>query len=309
MPKLLSESLSVETGKTGKLWRARILEANVQGSSAYYPAEVLERDGSKAFPVNTPVYMNHPTADEKWNQPERDAEKIIGYLATEAAFEPDGLYANIHIYSDKREWLLERAERIGLSIIAQGNVEETADGPRLTSLTYGQSVDVVTRAGAGGKFVTVLESAIENSAPESVAEDKEKEQNMELPKEFLEAMDALVGSVKALTERADKEDTAKAEALAEAERLAEEASKAQAPTFADIDTAMTEAELPAASRATVLTAVQGGADLVETVKAEKEKVEAILSEAGTKFSGHVSDEGKNTFAESEKVVVSGIFGR
>ena len=106
MPKLLSESLSVETGKTGKLWRARILEANVQGSSAYYPAEVLERDGSRAFPADTPVYMNHPTADEKWNQPERDAEKIIGYLATEAVFEADGLYANIHIYSDKREWLL-----------------------------------------------------------------------------------------------------------------------------------------------------------------------------------------------------------
>lgn len=309
MFKFLSESVAVSTDKTGKIWRVKLIAANIQGSSAYYPADVLERDGSRAFPVDTPMYLNHPTQDEKYNQPERDVEKLIGYLTTEAQFEGDGLYADAYIYSDRREWIMERAKKVGLSIIAQGNVEETADGPRLTSLTYGQSLDMVTKAGAGGKFVEVKESAIENSAPESVAEDKEKEQNMELPKEFLEAMDALVGSVKALTERADKDDAAKAEALAEAERLAEEANKAQAPTFADIDTAMTEAELPAASRATVLTAVQGGADLVETVKAEKEKVEAILSEAGTKFSGNVSDENKNTFAESEKVVVSGIFGR
>lgn len=307
MKKLLSEALNVETGKTGKLWRARILEANVQGSSAYYPAEVLERDGARAFPANTPVYLNHPTMDEKWNQPERDAEKIIGYLATEASFESDGLYADIHIYSDRREWLMERAERIGLSIIALGEVEETADGPRLATLTVGQSVDVVTKAGAGGKFVTVLESAKENPAPKRGAENQEKETKMELPKEMLEALDSLVDGVKALTERAAKEDAEKAAALAEAASKAEQENTPKAPSFAEIDAALTEAELPSAARASVLAAVEGGADLKEAVASKKAEVDAVLKESGT-FSGFVSDDKGTSFVEAEKSIVGNIFG-
>lgn len=315
----LFEALKDSGTFTGKLWRARILEANVMGSSAYYPADVLERDGAKAFPEGTPVYMNHPTQDEKWNQPERDAEKLIGYLATEAQFESDGLHADIHIYADKREWLMERYKRIGLSIIAKGEVEETADGPRLVALTHGQSVDVVTRAGAGGKFVQVLESAKEDPAPKSGADLKEKEVPPMDPK-LLAALDALVEAnntananigtlteaVTALTKRAADEDAAKAAALAEAEKV----NEPKAPSFAEIDKALNESELPAAARATVLAAVEAGADLAESITAKVAEVEAVLTEAG-KFSGNVKDDkanGASTLAETMAGITGNIYG-
>lgn len=130
---------------------------------------------------------------------------------------------------------------------------------------------------------------------------------MELPKELLEALDALVGGVKTLTERAEKEDAAKAEALAEAQRAADEADAPKAPSFAEIDAALTEAELPATARAAVLTAVEGGADLKEAVASKKAEVEALLSEAGA-FRGAVNDEKSVSFVEAETEVVSNIYG-
>lgn len=310
MLKNLSEAVAATTDKTGKLWRIRIIESNVRGSSAYYPADVLERDGAKAFPKGTPMYINHPTADEKWNQPERDVTKLAGYLATEAQPEADGLWADAYIYADHREWLMERAEHIGLSIVARGEVEETADGPQLVSLTVGQSVDLVTKAGAGGKFVEVLESAKPNSATTSVADSPKKEEIMELPKELLEALDALVktsaataSAVQALTEAKAKEDADKATAIAEA---AKEAAP-KAPTFAEIDKALNEAELPVSARATVLAAVEAGAVLAEAVAAKKAEVEALLAEVGT-FKGFAADDKGVDFKEAAKTAVSGIYG-
>lgn len=310
MLKNLSEAVGVTTDKTGKLWRVKLIASNIQGSSAYYPAEVLERDGARAFPIDTPMYLNHPTQDEKWSQPERDAEKLIGYLTTEAQYESDGLYADAYIYSDRREWVMERAKHVGLSIIAHGEVEETADGPRLVSLTVGQSLDLVTKAGAGGKFVEVLESAKEISATTSVADSPKKEEIMELPKELLEALDALVKTsaatataVAALTEAKAKEDAEKVEAAA----LAEAANKAKAPTFAEIDKALNEAELPAAARATVLAAVEAGADLTEAVATKKAEVEALLSEVKD-FKGFASDDKGVDFKEASANVVAGIYG-
>ena len=47
------------------IWRTRIIEADVQGSSGYYPADVLRRDGPIAFPAGTHVYLDHPTSDEE----------------------------------------------------------------------------------------------------------------------------------------------------------------------------------------------------------------------------------------------------
>lgn len=312
MLKALNEAVAATTDKTGKLWRVRLIEANVRGSSAYYPADVLERDGAKAFPKGTPMYINHPTADEKWNQPERDVTKLGGYLASEAIFESDGLYADAHIYSDRREWLMERAEHIGLSIVAKGEVEETADGPRLIALTVGQSLDLVTKAGAGGKFVEVLESAKQITAPESGAEFQEKEEIHMDPK-LLEALDALVetskttaAAVQALTEAKAREDAKAVKDAADAAELAEAENKAKAPTFAEIDKALNEAELPVAARATVLAAVEAGADLAEAIASKKSEVEALLTEAGT-FKGFVAGAEGADLKESITKTLDGIY--
>src|SRR5690554_7670050 len=53
------------------IWRIKLIEGDVHGSSGYYPASVLERDGATAFPAGTHIYLDHPTWEEDWQRPER----------------------------------------------------------------------------------------------------------------------------------------------------------------------------------------------------------------------------------------------
>lgn len=292
---------------TGKKWKVKILEGDKQGSSAFYPKEVLESNVGK-FQERARIYLDHPTADDEHNRPERTARDIIGYVEN-GVFEGKDIFGEANIFSDWQEWVKERAEAgvIGLSIRASGELDESGS---LKSFSKVHSVDLVTTPGAGGGFKTVLESAKPNSATTSVADSPKKEEIMELPKELLEALDALVQGNKAnaealgkLTERAAKEDADKATAIAEA---AKEAAP-KAPTFAEIDKALNEAELPVSARATVLAAVEAGAVLAEAVAAKKAEVEAMLAEVGT-FKGFAADDKGVDFKEAAKTAVSGIYG-
>lgn len=162
-------SASSEQGSKG-IWRTRIIEADVQGSSGFYPAEVLMRDGPRAFPAGTHVYLDHPTADEDSDRPERSVKDLAGYLVDGARFEesPDGrgLFARIQFIPEIKDRITSLAPVIGLSIRAAGEVEMMPDGQRVVrSIAEGLSVDVVTRAGAGGRLVTMTESTQPESPP------------------------------------------------------------------------------------------------------------------------------------------------
>lgn len=295
MPTELFEASKISPDSlTGAVWRVKVIEGNRKGSSAYYPKEVVEA-GAPLFAKGTRVYGDHPTADEKWNRPERSYKEIVGVFESNSEFDGSDLYANVRFFTKHQQEIKELAEAgvIGMSIRASGDVEETADGPVLKAFTSVTSVDVVTTAGAGGGFDKLLESARENSASESVAESQEKDEIMELPKEFTDALDALVESAKAnadavakLVERADKEDQAKADALVEAAKKDEP----KAPSAAEIAGALVEAELPKAAHAKVIAAVESGTELAEAVRAEKDYLATIVEESGKPFKGNGSEE-------------------
>jgi|SRR5690606_32452418 len=162
---------SADTQTAGKgIWRSLLIAADVQGSSGYYPAEVLKRDGSTAFPAGTHVYFDHPTGTEEEERPERSVRDIAGYLLDDAAFEegPDGrgLFARVQFTENAKSLVQELKKVIGLSIRAAGQIEETPSGERIVrQITEGLSVDLVTRAGAGGRLVTMTESAAPESPP------------------------------------------------------------------------------------------------------------------------------------------------
>ncbi|AXH66188.1 capsid maturation protease [Streptomyces phage Satis] len=152
------------------IWRALLIAADVQGSSGYYPAEVLMRDGPKAFPAGTHIYFDHPSGSEEMDLPERSVLKIAGFLLDDAAFEETadgrGLFSRIQFTEKAKPIAKELHEVIGLSIRAAGQIEETASGQRIVrSIEQGLSVDLVTRAGAGGRLVTMTESAAPESPP------------------------------------------------------------------------------------------------------------------------------------------------
>jgi hypothetical protein len=298
MPTELFEASKIsQAAMTGAVWRVKVIEGNKKGSSAYYPADVVEA-GAPLFKKGTRVYGDHPTSDEKWSRPERSYRHIVGVFESDSEFDGTDLYANVKFYSQDREFIKERAEDgvIGMSIRASGDVEETADGPVLKAFTSVTSVDVVTTAGAGGGFDKLLESEREISAAESVAEShKEKESIMD-PK-LAEALDALVESAKQntaaigkLTERAEKEDADKATAVAEASRVAEEAGKASKPSASDIAGKLLEADLPKAAHARVLALIESGAEVEATITAEKEYLKTVVAESGKTFAGNGAEE-------------------
>ena len=139
-----------------------------EGSSAFYPAEVLKRDGPKVFKAGTHVYLNHPTAAEESARPEGDVKNLAGVLSSDAVYNEShakgpGLYGRMKVFADHAQTVEEKAPHVGMSIRASGIAESGTKKngkPVLKELTSAESVDVVTRAGAGGMILT--ESAATN---------------------------------------------------------------------------------------------------------------------------------------------------
>lgn len=265
---ILTESIGLIEATKGKNI-VRIIEANKRGSSAYYPADVLERD-AHLFKAGTQMFADHATEDENYARPEGSVKDLIGVLESDAVFQPDGLYAEMKIFEDKKAWLKERAPYIGLSIRASGRVRESDEGPILEAFESVHSVDVVTKAGAGGKFVSLAESARPGVLTEASPVEEpshEKETVMEFPKELAEALDAQIKAVNALVEKLN--------APAPEPVVVEESEV----NPLDVAAALVESGLPKASQERVIAAVKGGAVLAEAVKAEQDYVKGIVEAA------------------------------
>jgi hypothetical protein len=143
------------------------------GSSGYYPANVLERDGPKVFLKGTHMYLDHPTMSEDSERPERSVKDLAAVLETDARWDSKGaagpgLYADARPLNGFGEALNDIAPHIGVSIRAMGTATageaEGEIGPIIETLVAAKSVDFVTHAGAGGAVLSLLESARERRA-------------------------------------------------------------------------------------------------------------------------------------------------
>ena len=151
----------VEASGNPSLMKIKLISPG-KGSSAFYPAEVLKRDGPNVFTKGTHIYINHATQTEESARPEGDWHKLAGALNgnaywDESAKQGPGLYGDALFTSDYAPLIKEKAPFTGMSIRASGVAEsgKSKDGlPVLKELTSAESVDVVTRAGAGGMILT-----------------------------------------------------------------------------------------------------------------------------------------------------------
>ena len=151
-----------------------------EGSSAFYPAEVLKRDGPNVFTKGTHIYINHATAAEEAARPEGDWHKLVGALESNAYWDDNGktgpgLYGMGVFTSEAAPLIKEKAPFTGMSIRASGNAEagkkSKGGKPILKELTSAESVDVVTRAGAGGMILTESLRAKEKETTEMEEKD------------------------------------------------------------------------------------------------------------------------------------------
>lgn len=143
-----------------------------QGSSGFYPAEVLKRDGPKVFTKGLHMYADHATPAEEAERPEGSIRDLMSVLETDAWWEDQGadgpgLYADAKVMPHFADHLEALAPHIGVSIRALGTFDE--DGKSVAQLVAAKSADYVTRAGAGGKVLELFEAA-RGAAPTTEAQ-------------------------------------------------------------------------------------------------------------------------------------------
>jgi len=194
---MLREKEAVEaSGLTGELvgrrYKLRLIEGDRLGSTGYYPAEMLKRDGPKIFVKGTPMYLDHLSPQEKAVRPHGSVLNYAAELAEDAYYENDGLYADIEVFEHHIPLIKSLKDKIGISIRARGNVTDTVINgktvPVFQELTKAHSVDFVVKAGAGGRIVQVLESATDD---DSEVSDEQKGREIMEQKEILDAIAAL----------------------------------------------------------------------------------------------------------------------
>lgn len=154
------------------------------GTSGYYPAEVIAEHGPAAFPAGTHMYLDHPTAQEAVSRPERSVRDLAGVTTSDAVWDPagddgPGLYAEARFFAGWRQVIAEAAGDVGLSIRALGRSRQgEAEGRRgriVESIDRGLSVDVVTRAGRGGRILELIEAARNTDMDEAWSHNETRE--------------------------------------------------------------------------------------------------------------------------------------
>lgn len=153
-----------KAGSDGDVWEIKIIEAG-EGSSGFYPAEVLERDGSRAFPAGTRSFANHDSWEDLMNG--GDITRLMGKTLESATYRDGALWASWKVAPKWKDFVKEFHEQIGVSINTPGQKEVGTIGDYtgnvVTALENGPytSIDVVVAPGAGGGFTRMLESAKE----------------------------------------------------------------------------------------------------------------------------------------------------
>lgn len=156
--------LSEATSGQGRRRRIQLIDAGWSKNGRYYPASTLaEAARNRVYPAGTPMFIDHPTVSEQQERPERSVKDLAARLVTDARYENGALVAEAELFGPWRPVINDMAEHIGVSIRAAGTVEygeaEGREGPIVTALTEGISVDFVTTPARGGKVLELIESA------------------------------------------------------------------------------------------------------------------------------------------------------
>lgn len=149
----------------------KVIDAGA-GSSGFYSADVLKAacEAGK-FPVGLRMFANHQTDDERRKQPENKVENVVaitreaGYWDEKGKAGP-GVYAKSEVKSHWAPFVESMGYDMEVSIDAMcaftwGEVDGRVM-PIIESIEKVKSVDFVTQAGRGGRWMSLTEAAREN---------------------------------------------------------------------------------------------------------------------------------------------------
>ena len=254
-------------------YRIRII-APGRGSTGMYTAPNLA-ESAHLFVPGTHMFFDHQTMTEDWERPERSVRDLAGVFESGAEIMPDGsLEADIKVYPSVNGIIRERWADIGVSINGW-SVEEIGPDGVVPPLAGIQSVDFVTRAGAKGAVLEVLESdgrwRVKN--PSNPTNTNVQEEQAVKPEDICKAVsEALTAAMPAAIKEAA------AMIAADQEKKAAGAKKVEAPAVDPYEAAAKVAEaedLPKEARARVMEAVKRGAGVDDAIEAERAYIKAI----------------------------------
>lgn len=273
---LLEAKKSGEKDDGAGRYRIRII-APGRGSTGMYTAPNLA-ESAPLFVPGTHMFFDHQTMTEEWERPERSVRDLAGVFESGAEIMPDGsLEADIKVYPSANGIIRERWADIGVSINGW-SVEEIGPDGVVPVLAGIQSVDFVTRAGAKGAVLEVLESdgrwRVKNPpTPSNPTNTNVQEEQAVKPEEIVKAVSEAVA---AAMPAAIKE--AAALLAADQEKKVAEAKKNEAPAVDPYEAAAKVAEandLPKEARVRVMEAVKRGAGVDDAIEAERAYIKAI----------------------------------
>ena len=148
----------------GPRYRVRVIQGPRWGSSGYYSTEALDQ-GATVLAKGTKIYLDHPSASEDRDRPERSLRDLVGKIDGPVTREADGIYAVMEVLPHWAEVVSSLASGGGLDMSIRAMAEfhpgeaEGRHGVIIDRFTEFLSVDLVTEAGAGGRVLELIESA------------------------------------------------------------------------------------------------------------------------------------------------------
>lgn len=253
-------------------YRIRII-APGRGSSGMYTAPNLA-ESAPLFTPGTHMFFDHPTFTEDWERPERSVKDLAGVFESGAQIMADGsLEADIKVFPSANVLIKERWADIGVSINGWSTDEIGPDGvvPVLAGI---QSVDFVTKAGAKGAVLEVLESdgrwRVKNPPPST--NNRNQEEQAVKPEDICKAVsEALAAALPAAIKEAAGLLAADRE-----KKVVEAEDKAPAVDPYEAAVKIAEADdLPSQARVRVMESVKHGAGVDDAIEAERAYIKAI----------------------------------
>lgn len=176
-------SLLTEANKAVGKYPVKVIQPG-WGSSGYYSETVLA--ASAQLFEGAQMFWNHPKSSDNYERPERDLRDLAGVLTNVRYEETNangaGIYGDATVFEPFREAMNEIGPYIGVSIRAGGKVHageaEGRAGLLVDEINLVQSVDFVTRAGAGGKVLAQFAEAARS--PYNASENANEEESMNL---------------------------------------------------------------------------------------------------------------------------------
>jgi hypothetical protein len=152
---------------SGRLISIDIIRSGWNASgSRYYGADMLERDVPRVYGKGCQMFVDHPSASEGDDRPERSLQTLAGVFVDTPWAVREGdqvvMRTTARVFGPWQPLIREAWDTIGVSINGNGRGDygtaEGREGLIIDELTYGRSVDFVTVPGAGGRVLGLLES-------------------------------------------------------------------------------------------------------------------------------------------------------